>query len=266
MLVSNVSNQYQYKKTIAIDQPKVPELWTLYSPTEIASQLTILDYTIFTHISEEELCCMGWEKRDDSKSPNVNAMVDRWNKTSMWISSEIVFGNSEKTKILKWIISVAEKLYELKNFHSLMSVIAGLNSLYVGRLAEMKGLGNKIKQRKLYLEAIMGTENNFNVYREKLKKSDGMVIPYLGLYMKDIFMILEDKQKSNPATGKYNWLKLRLLQQVLLQFSRFQKQECHLEDNVELQHSLCQLFVKSEQELDEYTTSKNLTNKEKKSF
>jgi len=75
--------------------------------------------------------------------------------------------------------------------------------------------------------------------------------------MKDIFIVLEDK-KSNPIREKYNWAKLRILQQVLCQFFRFNKQDCKLEEDIALQHSLFHLFIKSEQELDEMTSSKNI--------
>jgi len=241
--------------TFIINRSKALELYSNYSPMEVVTQLMILDFSMLKNITEEELCNMGWDRKDDTKSANVNAMVDRWNKVSNWVSSEIICATdkNDRRKLIKWFISISEKLYEIRNYHTMMAIVAGLNNLYVARIYEMKSLGNKTRQRKQHLETLMSTENNWANYRERLKKSDGLVVPYLGICMKDIYVVLDDKHQTQ--IGRYNWAKLRILQQVLAQFFRFRNQDCLFEKNPELIKSLCYLFIRTEHELDELTSS-----------
>jgi len=143
-----------------------------YTPFQVATQLTVIDFNMLKNISEDELCSLGWDKKDDTQSPNVNSMVDRWNKVAMWVATEIIVSNDKnnKRKIIKWFLSVAEKLLDLKNFHTLLAIIGGLNNLFVSRLIEMKTLDTKSRQRKNHLEFFMNTENNWGNYRDRLKK------------------------------------------------------------------------------------------------
>jgi len=248
-----------FLQTTVCYRPIALELSYTYSPTEVASQLTLIDYNMLRKITEDELCSIGWDKKDDTKSANVNAMVDRWNKVSMWVSSEIIYASDkmDKHKLIKWFIILADKLLDMKNYHTMMAIVAGVNTLYVSRVNEIKLLGNKTRQRKQYLESIMSAENNWGNYRERLKKSDGLVIPYLGLCMKDVFIVLEDKHKTQ--SGRYNWAKLRILQQILSQFFRFRNQECSIDKIPVPENYLCHLFIKSEQDLDDLTNSKHRT-------
>jgi len=237
--------------TTIYSKSKAVDLIPYYTPVQVATQLTIIDFNMLRNISEDELCSLGWDKKDESKSPNVNSMVDRWNKVAMWVATEIIttVEKHDKRKTIKWFLSVAEKLTDLKNFHTLLAIIAGLNNVFVNRLLEMKTLGNKSRQRKNHLEILMNTDNNWGNYRERLKKSDGLVIPYLGLFMKDIFIVLEDRPKTH--NGYFNFVKLRILQQVLSQFFRYRTQVCSFDADPILIEYLSLLYIKTDKELDE---------------
>jgi len=250
-----------YTNTLVItttisSKSKASDIILSYTPVQVATQLTIIDFNMMKNISEDELCNLGWDKKDETKSPNVNSMVDRWNKVAMWVATEIITAGEkhDKRKMIKWFLSVAEKLTDLKNFHSLLAIIAGLNNVFVSRLNEMKTMGNKSRQRKNHLELLMNTENNWGNYRERLKKCDGLVIPYLGLFMKDVFIVLEDRPKSHD--GYFNFVKLRILQQVLSQFFRYRSQICPFEPDPVLLEYLSTLYIKSDRELDELTSTK----------
>jgi len=69
--------------------PIALELSSLYTPLQVATQLTLIDYNMLKNITEDELCSLGWNKKDDMISPNINFMVDRWNKMTKWVFTEI---------------------------------------------------------------------------------------------------------------------------------------------------------------------------------
>jgi len=238
--------------TTVISISKVRKIFLNYSPLQVATQLTVIDFNMLKNISEDELCSLGWDKKDDTKSPNVNFMVDRWNKVAMWVATEIIASQkNNKRKMIRWFLSVAEKLIDLKNFHTLLAVIAGLNNFFVSRLTEMKTLDAKSRQRMTHLEFYMNTENNWGNYRDRLKKCEGLVVPYLGIFMKDIFIVLDDRPKSH--NGYFSFMKLKILQQILSQFYGYKSQHCPSESDSLLIDNLSNLFIKTDKELDDLT-------------
>ena len=54
----------------------------------------------------------------------------------LWTSSEIVAAGATNNRntVYKFFLSIAEELYRLKNFHSLMAVWNGLDSVFVAKL------------------------------------------------------------------------------------------------------------------------------------
>jgi len=111
--------------------PIALELSSLYTPLQVATQLTLIDYNMLKNITEDELCSLGWNKKDDMISPNINSMVDRWNK---WVFTEIQCAQKkDKKRTLKWFLTIAEKLNTIQNFHSLFALVAGLNHVVVSR-------------------------------------------------------------------------------------------------------------------------------------
>jgi hypothetical protein len=244
-------------QTSSIQNPIALDISSKYTPIQVATQLTVIDYQMLKNITEDELCSLGWDKKDNTISPNINSMVDRWNKIAMWVSTEIISAQkNDKRKIIKWFLTIGEKLNEMHNFHSLFALIGGLNNVMVSRFLEMKALGTKTRQRKYYLENLMNTDNNWAIYRDRLKESEGLVIPYIGLFMKDILVVMESKTKAH--NGYINFVKLRVLQQILTPFYQYRTQQCSLEKDTLLMESLSKLFIKTEKELYQFTSPKSL--------
>lgn len=64
----------------------------------------------------------------------------------------------------------------------------------------------------------MSSDGNYAAYRDKVRRLESACVPYLGLYMKDVSVTLEEGEKYNPATGKFNLAKLRILIHMLREF------------------------------------------------
>uniref|UniRef100_A0A7N5P3G7 Ral GEF with PH domain and SH3 binding motif 1 n=2 Tax=Caniformia TaxID=379584 RepID=A0A7N5P3G7_AILME len=156
------------------------------SPEEFASQITLMDIPVFKAIQPEELASCGWSKKEKhSLAPNVVAFTRRFN----------------------------QKLLELNNLHSLMSVVSALQSAPIFRLTKTWALLNR-KDKTTFekLDYLMSKEDNYKRTREYIR-SLKMVpsIPYLGIYLLDLIYIdsaypasgsiMENEQRSNQMNN-----------------------------------------------------------------
>uniref|UniRef100_A0A6B2LC14 Ras-GEF domain-containing protein n=1 Tax=Arcella intermedia TaxID=1963864 RepID=A0A6B2LC14_9EUKA len=256
-------------------QPIVPTLMK-YSAMDVAIQMTYMDITMlkFSCVLEHpillysELSSLLWEKKDRSHLiPNITAIISRSNMISSWVISEIVAqeGKTLRKKTFKWFITLAEKLYELKNFHSLLAIMTGFSSYYLDRLSDIwKTLSKHWLDQKQELETITSMDNNYGVLREKQKKlfnSQSFAIPCLSIVMKDIFVLLQSNDKYFPEVKKYNWAKLRILQHTLWQLWSFQNSKLPSTSfslNPDIFALLKNLFVLEDETLNDRTAKTHL--------
>ena len=114
-----------------------------YSPKELARQLTLIEYKLFTSINPSECVAQHWmSKKKEELAPNILKMISRFNEVSNWVASEIVKCTelAQRTAVLKMVIDIAEQCYELNNFNAVMEIISGLHSSSVFRLKASWGV------------------------------------------------------------------------------------------------------------------------------
>nr|XP_045004023.1 ras-specific guanine nucleotide-releasing factor RalGPS1 isoform X2 [Jaculus jaculus] len=156
------------------------------TPEEFASQITLMDIPVFKAIQPEELASCGWSKKEKhSLAPNVVAFTRRFN----------------------------QKLLELNNLHSLMSVVSALQSAPIFRLTKTWALLNR-KDKTTFekLDYLMSKEDNYKRTREYIRSLKmAPSIPYLGIYLLDLIYIdsaypasgsiMENEQRSNQMNN-----------------------------------------------------------------
>jgi hypothetical protein len=127
---------------------------------DLAEQLTLVEWELFSEIEESEFLSRIWMKAQarnssgsgssPSTSPNfsprtlalqsgsLKMMIDQFQKVSLWVASEVVAvaDAKERAAVMKKFISAAEKCLELNNFNGAMEIISGLNMSAVLRLAK----------------------------------------------------------------------------------------------------------------------------------
>lgn len=83
----------------------------LFNPTEVARQLALVEKDIFDKISPKEYSHQGWTKSNKlDVSPNIVAMIERFNTICNWAASEVlrVENLKERAVILHRLIVIAE--------------------------------------------------------------------------------------------------------------------------------------------------------------
>ncbi|XP_051898129.1 ras-specific guanine nucleotide-releasing factor RalGPS2-like [Pristis pectinata] len=166
----------------------------MVSPEQFASQITLLDITVFKSIQPEELSSCAWNKKGKhTLAPNVVAFTRRFNQISFWVVREILTKQVLKTRVdvLSHFIKIAKKLQDLNNLHGLMAVISALQSTPIFRLSKTWTLLSR-KDKAMFekLETLMSKEDNYKelrAYTSCLRNTP--CIPYLGMHLSDLTYI-----------------------------------------------------------------------------
>jgi len=131
-----------------------------------------------------------------------------------------------------------------------MGILGGLDMWGVSRLKY--SISRKHEAILTQLRKIMNPMHNWLNYRSMLKRVTGPVLPYLGVFLRDITYI----EDGNPdyiddEQGIINFEKIMLLGEMLKQIEMFQKQDFNkLPVNTTLQDFMTHLHVPTEQEVE----------------
>lgn len=124
--------------TLQITDNRAPlNLFLAYNDSEIARQLTQIDFSLFNQIRPYELLNQAWSKPElKHLSPHVTALIDRINKVSYWVASLILwFKNKEdRIKMIEKLLKICEELRTINNYGTLMAFTSGLSMVPIDRL------------------------------------------------------------------------------------------------------------------------------------
>ncbi|KAL5503012.1 hypothetical protein EMCRGX_G009887 [Ephydatia muelleri] len=165
----------------------------LLPPLKVAEELLLIDSSALRKIQPDELADEAWVgKRKDELSPNITAMVRHFNSLAMLIPTEILAETTPqmRAKVISTFIKVAEACHQLKNYHSLKAVLAGLQCTPVYRLRKtwkkVPSIRIKMFQK---LSTLMAEEGNCALYHKKTRKNiekEVPFVPYLGFFLTQI--------------------------------------------------------------------------------
>ena len=202
------------------------ELFMVFSPKDIAEQMTILDFSWFAAIAPRELLNQCWSKpKLQYRAGNVLGLINRVNILSYWVPSLILWPEklSQRIKVFEKFIKVASFLRKLGNFSALMAVLIGLGQSATSRLNHTKNaLSAESKKLLSELETVMNPQKSFSNYRSALRACKPPSIPYLGVYLQDLTFI----EDGNPEQidGLVNFERLGLVYGVLKEVLLYQNQ------------------------------------------
>jgi len=222
------------------------------SATALAEQLTYKEASMYRAIQPPELLNQNWSsanKRETAK--NVVLMVERSNKVSYWVATEICMCKDLKKRVsaLKRFINVAHKCYEAHNYNTTMEILGGLNNIAVTRLKKTWAeLPERYQLMWDKITVIMDTKNNFSEYRNALSQATQQnvpVVPFLGVFLRDLTFI----EDGNPnKIGKHaNFEKINLLGSVIREVQSHQVQEYQLKKQANITKYLRKALVLPEE-------------------
>eukprot|EP01090_Pellita_catalonica_P000606 TRINITY_DN10419_c0_g1_i1.p1 TRINITY_DN10419_c0_g1~~TRINITY_DN10419_c0_g1_i1.p1 ORF type:complete len:581 (-),score=81.77 TRINITY_DN10419_c0_g1_i1:1794-3425(-) len=201
----------------------IAELFLSANEMELAKQLTLIDFKSYSNINPTEFLSKSWNTpKLQHRAPNIIAMLSRANKMAFWVSSMILLHDKgkDRKKMVEKLILVAVNLKKLKNFHTLMGFIAGLNTSAILRLRSVKNASTKLLSTFKGLEDLMHPQGSFRAYRAHLREQSVPCLPYLGTYLTDLTFI----EDGNPdkVDGLVNFSKRKMVYKIISEVQQYQ--------------------------------------------
>lgn len=127
------------------------------SEKDIAQQLTLIEFAMFSRIQPAELISQAWNGNifiylfiiyhiymygfnfnfklgsvSRQRAPHVVDLIQRTNRISFWIASLLLWQPTQhmRLKMLNKTINIGVALKELNNYNTLMGIVAGIYSLF----------------------------------------------------------------------------------------------------------------------------------------
>ncbi|TMW66181.1 hypothetical protein Poli38472_003946 [Pythium oligandrum] len=187
---------------------------------EVADQLTLMEAdNTFARINPREFTNKAWTRETKHKdAPHVMALIELFDATAEWVSSEILHPQlqaAERAKLIAFFIDVADNCHQLNNFNSLFEITTGLSAPCIRQLSTTWGLVSANAQEKYQvLMQVCSPEDNYRNYRQGFALAEGQPrLPCSFILMKDLFS-LEEANKS-IEDGLVNWQKFRKIHKLI---------------------------------------------------
>ncbi|KAI9594168.1 ras guanine nucleotide exchange factor domain-containing protein [Syncephalis fuscata] len=86
-------------------------------PTELANQITLMEWDLFILIEPHELIGQSFSKKDDAIAPNVKAVVAFTRELTVWVTETIIFEADLKRRaeIVRYFIKLGDACFKLGN-------------------------------------------------------------------------------------------------------------------------------------------------------
>lgn len=171
----------------------------------LAEQLTALEQVAFSRVGVDEL--LGFPSHSNTSDRALYWLVQRFNRASSWVASAVVLEEEleARAQLIIFFMLLANEYLNHGNVMMSFAVFAGLESLPVMRLkktwSRVEALDNKEGARSLFdklkeLFDPLSGQSNLRRYHER--KAQKIVIPFLGLWTKDIFLIDRNNITFHP--------------------------------------------------------------------
>ncbi|KAH3766578.1 Ras guanine nucleotide exchange factor [Pelomyxa schiedti] len=209
-------NFFGFSTTPEPPSPKVPKIifsskLTLEDvdascPEQIIHQLCLIDYQLFEKIKPKEFFRRAWI-RCPHKSPNVVALLRRFNTFSRWVAKCILDGHwpdpdepnrvsthADRARMLSVFLRISDNLRNANNFFSSMAIFAAIMSepvfkaLHIELPSQSGGAADPTLQA---LCSLFSAQGNYVKYRQAMLSAKAPSIPYLGVHLQDLVNIEE---------------------------------------------------------------------------
>jgi len=207
------------------------DLFCALNESEIARQMTLIEFALFSKIQASEMFNQSWNKpKLHHRAPHILNMISRSNHLSFWVASLLLWAPTlkERVKMATKFIKIAQHLRELNNFNTLMGVVAGINMSAISRLKQtFADLDKGAKSIFEQLQFVLNPSSSFKNYRQDLHNANPPCLPYLGTYLTDLTFMEDgnpDTLPSKPSkTPLINFAKRELVYNVVRELQLYQQ-------------------------------------------
>ncbi|KAG2202213.1 hypothetical protein INT47_002132 [Mucor saturninus] len=195
-------------------------------PLELARQLSIMDFKLYSSIRPIECLGKAWSKDSSENAVNVKQSIDYCNQLTSWVTGSILNNKEAKKRVVvvKHWSQVANRCLEMNNYNTCMAILSAFDNSAIGRLKKTWELvSSRTSQSLAHIRKLMGSNRNFTEYREMIHSVNPPCIPFLGIYLQDLTFI----EDGNPdllkkSSNLINFAKQQKSAEVIREIKQFQ--------------------------------------------
>uniref|UniRef100_A0A3Q3K682 Ras-GEF domain-containing protein n=1 Tax=Monopterus albus TaxID=43700 RepID=A0A3Q3K682_MONAL len=172
------------------------------SAEEVANQLVVFDWELFSCVHEVEFVCYVFHGEQSRWRPlNLELVLQRCSEVQHWVATEILQCQSlpKRIQLLRKFIKIAALCKQQQDLLSFLAVVLGLDNPAVSRLRlTWEGLPGKFRKQFQQFESIADPSRNHKSYRDLITSLRPPLIPFTPLLLKGI-------KCASLINGKHHW-------------------------------------------------------------
>ncbi|XP_056438068.1 rap guanine nucleotide exchange factor-like 1 [Gadus chalcogrammus] len=165
------------------------------SAEEVANQLVVFDWELFSCVHEVEFVCYVFHGEQARWRPlNLELVLQRCSEVQHWVATEILQCQSlpKRVQLLRKFIKIASLCKQQQDLLSFLAVVLGLDNPAVSRLRlTWEGLPGKFRKQFQQFEGTADPSRNHKSYRDLMAGLRPPLIPFTPLLLKDLTFLHE---------------------------------------------------------------------------
>ncbi|XP_056144522.1 rap guanine nucleotide exchange factor-like 1 [Lampris incognitus] len=222
------------------------------SAEEVANQLVVFDWELFSCVHEVEFVCYVFHGEQARWRPlNLELVLQRCSEVQHWVATEILQCQSlpKRVQLLRKFIKIAALCKQQQDLLSFLAVVLGLDNPAVNRLRlTWEGLPGKFRKQFQQFESIADPSRNHKSYRDLMASLRPPLIPFTPLLLKDLTFLHESCKTFHGEL--VNFEKMHKVAEMVRTIRRYRSTQLVLDAEPSPSHLQTKAYVRQLQVID----------------
>ncbi|XP_031431041.1 rap guanine nucleotide exchange factor-like 1 [Clupea harengus] len=222
------------------------------SAEEVANQLVVFDWELFSCVHEVEFVCYVFHGEQSRWRPlNLELILQRCSEVQHWVATEILQCQSlpKRVQLLRKFIKIAALCKQQQDLLSFLAVVLGLDNPAVSRLRlTWEGLPGKFRKQFQQFESTADPSRNHKSYRDLMASLRPPLIPFTPLLLKDLTFLHESCKSFHGDL--VNFEKMHKVAEMVRTIRRYRSSQLALEVEPSPSHLQTKAYVRQLQVID----------------
>ncbi|XP_010872975.1 rap guanine nucleotide exchange factor-like 1 isoform X1 [Esox lucius] len=222
------------------------------SAEEVANQLVVFDWELFSCVHEVEFVCYVFHGEQARWRPlNLELVLQRCSEVQHWVATEILQCQSlpKRVQLLRKFIKIAALCKQQQDLLSFLAVVLGLDNPAVSRLRlTWEGLPGKFRKQFQQFESIADPSRNHKSYRDLMASLRPPLIPFTPLLLKDLTFLHESCKSFHGEL--VNFEKMHKVAEMVRSIRRYRSSQLAMDAEPSPSHLQTKAYVRQLQVID----------------
>ncbi|XP_047427488.1 rap guanine nucleotide exchange factor-like 1 [Mugil cephalus] len=222
------------------------------SAEEVANQLVVFDWELFSCVHEVEFVCYVFHGEQSRWRPlNLELVLQRCSEVQHWVATEILQCQSlpKRIQLLRKFIKIAALCKQQQDLLSFLAVVLGLDNPAVNRLRlTWEGLPGKFRKQFQQFEGVADPSRNHKSYRDLITSLRPPLIPFTPLLLKDLTFLHESCKTFHGEL--VNFEKMHKVAEMVRIIRRYRSSQLAMDTETSPSHLQTKAYVRQLQVID----------------